>query len=108
MKEIDLGDLEFVSFVTLTQMSDNRLFGTSSSRYSNIGFLARHQGKIRLFSYRFDPWHIDTEDKDIIHDSIFIFNGLIRHHPFQESEDNDRAPQKKLTEEKIRNVQLLT
>ena len=42
MKEIDLGDLEFVSFVSHTQMSDKKLFGMDASRYSNISFIARH------------------------------------------------------------------
>ena len=80
MKEIDLGDLEFVSFVTHTQMADKKLFNEDSCQYSNITFLARHHGKIRLLCYRCDPClsendQDDTEDSK--HDCIFLFDGVL-------------------------------
>jgi len=53
---INLGKWEFVHFVNHTQMAEKKLFGAEHETNCNITFLAEHDNKIRLMSFRSDPW----------------------------------------------------
>jgi len=53
---IHLGDWEFVCFVNHTHMVEQKLFKKTKETNSDIFFLVRRKGKIRLMSYKSNPW----------------------------------------------------
>ena len=80
---IHLGEWEFVCFVKHTQMVEQKLFDKSKEMNCDIMFLVRRQHKIRLMSFKSNPWLALNEqpnrqvDPDIYKQAIFIFSGTL-------------------------------
>ena len=77
---IHLGKWEFVSFVNHTQMVEQKLFKRHKETNCDIFFLVRKDDKIRLMSYKTNPWrrHSDkdaTNDADACKQSVYLFSG---------------------------------
>ena len=53
---IHLGEWEFVCFVNHTQMVEKRLFNKLKETNCDIMFLVRRKDKIRLMSFKSNPW----------------------------------------------------
>ena len=62
-------------------MAEKKLFSTDDEVNSNITFLATHNGKTRLMSFKSDPWLEEDdqpeEDEESFKHSIFLFNGTL-------------------------------
>jgi hypothetical protein len=64
-------------------MPEKKLFGAEHETNCNITFLAEHDNKVRLMSFRSDPWLREDaypDEYDFEHSfehSIFLFNGAI-------------------------------
>ena len=90
-KIIHLGEWEFVCFVNHTQMVEQKLFGKQKETNCDIMFLVSRKGKVRLMSFKSNPWmqHDDLPndaDPDIYKSSIFIFSGSLEMMPTVDSE----------------------
>ena len=55
-KIINLGEWEFVSFVNHTQMVEQKVFEQDKETNCDIMFLVEREGKIRLMSFKSNPW----------------------------------------------------
>ena len=55
-KVINLGEWEFVAFVNHTQMVEQRVFEFERESNCDVMFLVERQGKIRLMSFKSNPW----------------------------------------------------
>ena len=75
-KIINLGDFEFVSFVHHTLMCEQKLFGKMHETNCDIMFLAENQGKIRLMSFKSNPW-LSTQQMVSVKSSIHISTGFL-------------------------------
>ena len=53
---INLGEWEFVCFVNHTQMCEKKLFNSEKETNTDIMFLAERDGKLRLMSFKHNPW----------------------------------------------------
>ena len=53
---IHLGEFEFVCFVSHTQMVEQKLFEKNKETNCDIMFLVRRNGKLRLISFKSNPW----------------------------------------------------
>ena len=82
-KVIDLGEWEFVSFVNHTQMVEQKVFKQNSEVNCDIMFLVERKGKIRLMSFKSNPWlpvipnTIKSGTDQIYRNSIFLFSGVL-------------------------------
>lgn len=59
---IHLGQWEFVCFVNHTQMIEQKLFKKNKETNCDIMLLVRRNGKIRLMSFKVNPWLDINED----------------------------------------------
>ena len=78
---INLGDWEFVCFVNHTLMCEKKVFQEENETNSDIMFLAERNGKMRLMSFKSNPW-LNSEDEDDhgfdeVNDSIYLFSGIL-------------------------------
>ena len=123
---IHLGDWEFVCFVNHTQMVEQKLFEEDKETNCDIMFLVRRttetgEDKIRLMSYKSNPWlaydeDVDMNDKEIYKQAIFIFNGNLSFVPTEDSEGNlmkmTKEDKKKISRrfnnDKIQTAELIT
>ena len=80
---IDLGEWQFVAFVNHCQMVEKNVFDFPSEINCNIMFLVERQGKIRLMSFKSNPWLMPDKDVQkksdsfLYKDSIFLFSGIL-------------------------------
>ena len=74
-KVINLGEWEFVSFVNHTLMCEQKLFGKTHEENCDIMLLVERKGKMRLISYKIDPWanHLEQEQ-----DYLYISTGFLK------------------------------
>ena len=89
---INLGGWEFVCFVNHTQMVEQKLFGKKKETNCDIMFLVRRERKIRLMSFKSNPWlkeeeiPKDNDDPDIYKQAIFLFSGYLHYMPDEEED----------------------
>ena len=81
-KVIDLGEWEFICFVNHTQMVERKVFEFERESNCDIMFLAEREGKIRLMSFKSNPWLRRDEfprsnQENIFKQSIFLFSGIL-------------------------------
>ena len=76
-KVINLGEWEFVSFVNHTLMCEQKLFGKTHEKKCDIMLLVERKGKMRLISYKSDPWvnHLKQDPKQ---DYLYISTGFLK------------------------------
>ena len=70
-KVIDLGEWEFVAFVNHTQMVERKVFEFERELNADVMFLVERLGKIRLMSYKSNPW---LRSKDVVNQKQEIEN----------------------------------
>lgn len=90
---IHLGEWEFVCFVSHTQMVEQKLFEKKKETNCDIMFLVRHKGKIRLMSFKCNPWlgfndKPSSADPDIYKQAIFLFSGCLADKPPLDKHEN--------------------
>ena len=61
---INLGEWEFVAFVSHTQMAERKLFDKDKETNCDIMLLVEREGKIRLMSYKNNPWLHENDNLD--------------------------------------------
>ena len=118
---IHLGDWEFVCFVNHTQMVEQKLFKKQKETNCDIMFLVRREGKIRLMSYKSNPWlKFDEEandaDADVFKQSLFMFSGSFEFMPTEDDHgdkiedcpENRKKYSRRFNSDKIQCVQLIT
>ena len=66
-------------------MTDKRIFEQKNEVNSNIMFLAKHSGKIRLLCIQIDPYLVKDE-KSRENNTIFLFRGAIDEEEFNNNE----------------------
>ena len=81
-KVIHLGEWEFVSFVNHTQMVEQKVFEQDKETNCDVMFLVERQDKIRLMSFKSNPWLRKNDnrrkaDKTIVKESIYLFSGVM-------------------------------
>ena len=103
-------------------MVEQKLFEKSKETNCDIMFLVRRNGKIRLMSFKSNPWLRFDEpasdvDPDVYKQAIFMFSGVLSFLPSLDSHGNkitnyDEAYIKKFSRrfnnDKIQNAQLIT
>ena len=122
---IHLGEWEFVCFVNHTQMVEQKLFKREKETNCDIFFLVRREEKIRLMSFKSNPWLDFAEepseaDEDIYKQSIFLFNGSFTMMPTEDSQGNKfdwneqerndslKRYSRRFNSDKVQNVQLIS
>ena len=117
---IHLGEWEFVCFVNHTQMVEQKCFEKKKETNCDIMILVRKDDKIRLMSFKSNPWlpyeHVasEAEDIDVVKQSIFIFSGDIYGIPSHDfgglpiNQKQDEALYKlRFNNDKVRTCQLI-
>lgn len=94
-KVVNLGEWEFVCFVNHTQMIEQKLFEKSKETNCDIMFLVRRNKKLRLMSFKSNPWlNRDEEpskaDPDIVKNSIYLFTGRLDQIPGRDEDEANR------------------
>ena len=120
---IHLGDWEFVSFVNHTQMAEQKLFEMSRESNCDIMFLVRRRNKVRLMSFKSNPWLSQKEKPnrqthpEIYKQAIFIFNGVLLEIPtaYESGQGDESAihsgfkrQSRRFNNDKIQCAQLIT
>ena len=65
--------MEFVSFVTHTQMADQRLFRSQMETSTSIMLLVEREGQTRLMCIKSKPW----DPVDSYRDRVILFSGVL-------------------------------
>ena len=82
-KVIDLNGWEFVCFVKHTQMVEQKLYEKEKETNCDIMFLVKREAKVRLMSFKNNPWLVPGEvplrdiDPDVDRNKVFIFSGVL-------------------------------
>ena len=109
IKEIDLGEWEFVHFVNHTQFADTNIFNADHEENCNIMFLIQHvdnREQTRLLCCQIKPWEVwgpKTSPK------MFLFTGIAS--PIKkegQTKEEDRLETRRYDIDKIQSIELMT
>ena len=75
-------------------MVEQKLFKKDKETNSDIFFLVRRKGQIRLMSFKSNPWlqvdeKVTKSDPDIVKQSVYLFSGSVKFELDEHKEAND-------------------